>query len=76
MLILTALHSPLCTLTKSNFGSIFILKTPKGKTTEKVKSPNLYLIHANDLIGINSDQQLGVRGRSSLSPDGVREQML
>lgn len=76
MLMLIALHSSLYTLTKSNFGPIFILKSLKGRTTEKVKSLNLNLIHVNDLIGINSGQQLGVRRGSSLAPDGVRKQML
>lgn len=76
MFLLTALHSPLHKLTKSNFRSIFVLKSPKGKTTEKVKQPNLNLIHPNNVIGINSGQQLGVRHGSSLAPDSVREQML
>ena len=49
-------HSPsLCAQNpNTNYGPIFILKSPKGKTTEKVKPPNLSLIHVNDLRGIHA----------------------
>lgn len=68
MLIHTALHSPMRTLTKSCLEPIFLLKSPKGKTTEKAEPLNLDLIPANDLIGINSGQDLGVRYGSSPAP--------
>lgn len=69
------------------YGSLFFVHTVKiwayfqfeiteGETTEKVKLPNLNLISANDLTGINSGQHLGVRHRSYLAPDGFKEQTL
>lgn len=58
---------------QESFAPNFILKLPKGKTTEKVKPLDLDLIPANDLIGINSGQELGVRHRSSPAPPMASE---
>lgn len=44
----------------------------RGKQ-ERFKPPNLNLIHANDLIGISSGQQLGIRRGSSLAADSIRD---
>jgi hypothetical protein len=69
MLVLILLVLP-CTYSQSQTLDCLcfeITNDSRGKKWEKTKLPNLNLIHANDLIGIDSGRHLGVRRESSLA---------